>query len=125
MGESTSETGDTGVTGRAGDDRLGAFESGRAIAVPLARIEEELATLWREAAQQATQKATTSGRESGRAQALTRACLWNLIVRVPGESALVRAKRIVDAISPSVPARVLVIEARWQAEPEPVRAWIE
>src|SRR5438105_11122652 len=99
------------------DGKLSEFESGRAIAVPLPQIERELATLWREAAQAA--------RATGRAQALTRACLWNLVVRVPGETALVRAKRIIDAISSSVPARVLVLETRSDAAAEPVRAWIE
>src|SRR5262249_5790673 len=47
-------------------------------------------------------------------RAVTRACLWNLVVRVSGEERFVYAKRLIDEVSAQVPARVIV----WRAEPD-------
>ena len=65
-------------------DRLQVFERGEAIEVPVGRIEAELAALWRRAAE---------ARPGQIPNAVTRACLWNLVVRVRGEADFKRAKQ--------------------------------
>ncbi len=91
---------------------LEAFAAGRAIPVPVAAIGDELAALWRLAA-------TPGGRT-----AVTRACLWNLIVHTTA-AGFERAKRLVDDVSPTVPARVLVLKTDRAAPTATPRAWIE
>ena len=72
-------------------DRLQVFERGDAIEVPVGRIEAELAALWRRAAE---------ARPGQSPDAVTRACLWNLVVRVHGEAEqFAAAKRIIDELS--------------------------
>jgi glucose-6-phosphate dehydrogenase assembly protein OpcA len=95
-------------------DKLDTFERGGAIEVPVARIEAELAALWREAAQKVERK-----------HPITRACLWNLIVRVDSEPLFVDAKKLIDEISTQVPARVILLHTQGQAPDAPVRAWVE
>jgi glucose-6-phosphate dehydrogenase assembly protein OpcA len=95
-------------------DKLETFEKGGAIEVPVARIEPELAALWRDAAQ-----------KSGRKHPITRACLWNLIVRVDTEPLFVEAKRLIDEISNQVPARVILLHTQANAPDAPIRAWVE
>ena len=68
-------------------DRLQLFEQGGAIEVPVGRIEAELAALWRRAAE---------ARPGQIPKAVTRACLWNLVVRVRGEAEFVHAKKVID-----------------------------
>jgi glucose-6-phosphate dehydrogenase assembly protein OpcA len=97
-------------------DELETFERGGAIEVPVARIEDELAALWRQAAQQAN----ATGRKP-----VTRASLWNLIVRVDSEPLFVEAKRLIDEISAQVPARVIVLHVQNGGADLPLRAWVE
>jgi glucose-6-phosphate dehydrogenase assembly protein OpcA len=97
-------------------DRLADFEKGDSIEVPLNRIEAELAHLWRQAAE-------PKGDEKKRTP-VTRACLWNLIVRVGGEE-FRAAKRLIDDVSKAVPARVIVLRAEPLIEEQPIRAWVE
>lgn len=100
------------------DARLEDFESGHAIEVPFARIEAELSSLWRQAARGAEQT-------KARRPLVTRACLWNLVVRVAEEAALAAVKQLVDDISVRVPARVIVVRPVLRQQPDQVRAWIE
>src|SRR5262245_46577496 len=107
------------------DDRLIKFESGEAIEVPVERIEQELAELWRRAAEARTRPGERV------ASPVTRACLWNLIVRATGEH-FRAAKRLIDEVSESVPARVILLHSETGAVgPEaamvdrPIRAWVE
>lgn len=93
---------------------LDAFAAGLAIPVPLPAIEKELASLWRMAES-----------EGGARASVTRACLWNLVVRTSDESGFQRAKELVDAISPKLPARVLVLKTDRGAATARPRAWIE
>ena len=76
-------------------DRLQVFERGGAIEVPVARIEAELAALWRRAAE---------ARPGQIPNAVTRACLWNLVVRVRGEDEFTHAKRVIDDLAQRIPA---------------------
>ncbi|HEY7957292.1 MAG TPA: glucose-6-phosphate dehydrogenase assembly protein OpcA [Polyangia bacterium] len=99
--------------------RLATFERGGAIEVPLGRIESELAALWRQAAEAKRE------REGEAPRPVTRACLWNLIVRVSGEDGFIAVKRLIDEISSQVPARAIVLHVE-PAEPEqPIKAWVE
>lgn len=95
-------------------DKLDTFEQGGAIEVPVARIEQELAALWRAAAQKA-----------GKSGAVSRACLWNLIVRVDSEARFVEAKKLIDDVSAQLPARVIVLHTDSAAPDAPMRAWVE
>jgi len=95
-------------------DRLASFEKGDAIEVPVGRIEAELSALWRKAAEL----------KPGERHAVTRACLWNLIVRT-GSAQFDRAKKLVDELSASIPARAIVLHAQPGEEDRPIRAWVE
>jgi glucose-6-phosphate dehydrogenase assembly protein OpcA len=99
------------------DDRLASFERGDAIEVPLGKIEQELAALWRRAAEP---------KPGEKPRPITRACLWNLIVRATGEN-FRAAKRLIDDISKYIPARVIVLhsEPGPQDVDKPIRAWVE
>ncbi len=88
------------------------FTRGESIPVALGAIERELGALWRKLA------------DARGGEAVTRACLWNLIVRTDSEAGFAHAKRVVDEISPDLPARVLVLKTERQAPPS-LRAWIE
>jgi len=93
------------------DERLAEFERGDAIEVPVDRIESELSALWRKAAE-------------NRDAPVTRACLWNLVMRVDGPERFARAKRLIDEVAQRIPARTIVMAS------EPggaggVRAWVE
>jgi hypothetical protein len=102
-----------------GGDRLATFEKGEAIEVPAARIEAELAALWRAAA---------LGRPGEAPRPVTRACLWNLIVRVQGEANFTYAKKLIDDVSATIPARAIVMRPEPGAGPTDeggIRAWIE
>jgi glucose-6-phosphate dehydrogenase assembly protein OpcA len=89
------------------------FEKGGAIEVPVARIEQELANLWRQAAQRS------------KVNAITRACLWNLIVRVDTEPLFISAKKLIDDVSAQVPARVILMHTAANDPDAPIRAWVE
>jgi len=96
-------------------DRLQVFERGGAIEVPVARIEAELAALWRRAAE---------ARPGQMPKAVTRACLWNLVVRVRGDAEFAHAKNVIDDLAQRIPARTIVL----RIEPEGadgLRAWVE
>jgi glucose-6-phosphate dehydrogenase assembly protein OpcA len=97
-----------------GDDRLASFEKGDAIEVPVGRIEAELSALWRKAAEL----------KPGERHTVTRACLWNLIVR-PGVEQFTKAKKLIDEVSASIPARTIVLHAEPGEEDRPIRAWVE
>jgi hypothetical protein len=98
-----------------GDARLQEFERGDAIEVPVGRIEGELAALWRRAAE------TRPGVEP---RAVTRACLWNLVIRVHGETQFLRVKRVVDELAQRLPARTVVCRVE-RAQADGLRAWVE
>lgn len=95
-------------------EKLETFERGGAIEVPVARIEAELAGLWRQAAQSA-----------GKKHPVTRACLWNLIVRVDSEPMFVAAKPLIDEISKQIPARVILLHTAAADGGDTLRAWVE
>lgn len=102
-------------------DRLATFEKGEAIEVPVQRIEQELAALWRAAARASA---------DGKPRAVTRACLWNLVVRVEGESDFMSTKRLIDELSAHVPTRVILVRPQLQREGDRVsegeiHAWVE
>lgn len=96
-------------------DRLDTFERGEAIEVPVGRIEAELSVLWRQAA---------AGRPGDKPRPVTRACLWNLIVRVGGES-FRSAKKMIDEVSKTLPARTIILQAEPTVPEQPIRAWVE
>ncbi len=96
-------------------DRLQLFEQGGAIEVPVERIEAELAVLWRRAAE---------SRPGQIPNAVTRACLWNLVVHVRGEAHFTTAKRVIDDLSQRIPARTIVVRVEPDA-PDALRAWVE
>ena len=112
MEEAVSEP----ASATSGDAKLADFEDGRAIEVPVARIEAELAALWRRAAE---------ARPGQIPRAVTRACLWNLIVHVHGEAQFTHAKRNIDELAQRLPARTLVVRAEPDGPDEEVRAWVE
>jgi glucose-6-phosphate dehydrogenase assembly protein OpcA len=97
------------------DVRLQEFARGDAIEVPVGRIESELAALWRRAAEVG---------QGALPKAVTRACLWNLVIRVHGEPQFVRAKRLVDDLAQRLPARTIVCRVE-PDEPDGLRAWVE
>ncbi|MCU1277339.1 MAG: Glucose-6-P dehydrogenase subunit, partial [bacterium] len=96
-------------------DRLQVFEQGGAIEVPVGRIEAELAALWRRAAE---------SRPGMIPKAVTRACLWNLVVRVRGEAQFTTAKKVIDELSQRIPARTIVVRVDPDG-PDQLRAWVE
>ena len=96
-------------------DRLQLFEQGGAIEVPVGRIEAELAALWRRAAE---------ARPGQIPKAVTRACLWNLVVRVRGEAEFVHAKKVIDDLAQRIPARTIVMRIE-PDQPDSLRAWVE
>jgi hypothetical protein len=100
-----------------GGDRVATFERGEALEVPLAKIENELAALWRQAAAR-----SASGPKR---QPVTRACLWNLVLRVEGEDRFRATKRLIDELSDQVPARVILCRAEPTFADGPMRAWVE
>jgi glucose-6-phosphate dehydrogenase assembly protein OpcA len=114
MEETVSETADKG--GGDGDERLAEFARGDAIEVPIHRIEAELAALWRRAAE---------ARPGQIPKAVTRACLWNLVVRVQGDTQFQRAKRVIDDLAQRIPARTIVMRAEPDGGKECIRAWVE
>jgi glucose-6-phosphate dehydrogenase assembly protein OpcA len=99
----------------ASDEKLVEFERGQAIEVPVGRIEGELAALWRRAAE---------SRPGQIPNAVTRACLWNLVVRVQGEAQFTQAKRLIDDLSQRIPARAIVMRSEPEGK-DAIRAWVE
>jgi glucose-6-phosphate dehydrogenase assembly protein OpcA len=100
----------------ADSERIHIFQRGESIAVSPSRIEAELTVLWRQAAARA-------GEGKG---AVTRACLWNLVVRAAaGEEGLAKAKQIVDELSRVVPARAIVLSTDPGAAEEALSASVE
>ncbi len=99
----------------AADDELLHFVQGDKIEVNPDKIEAEISRLWRKAA---------LDQKEGKTRVVTRACLWNLIVRTRGAEGLHYAKQLVDEIAPSVPVRVLLLHED-AGESDRVRAFIE
>jgi glucose-6-phosphate dehydrogenase assembly protein OpcA len=93
------------------------FAAGKSIPVALKDVEKSIPAMWRKLAEAA--------KEKGAKTAVTRACLWNLIVRTSGGKAFDEAKQLIDTISNSVPARVLVLDAQPAAPTAPIQSWIE
>jgi glucose-6-phosphate dehydrogenase assembly protein OpcA len=93
------------------------FAAGKSIPVALKDVEKSIPAMWRKLAEAAKEKGTKT--------AVTRACLWNLIVRTPGGKVFDEAKQLIDTISNSVPARVIVLDAQPGAPTAPIQAWIE
>jgi hypothetical protein len=107
------------------DGVLEEFERGQAIEVPVSRVEAELAALWRRAADGALKAGEVRGRTPGQTpSAVTRACLWNLVVRVEGEDEFIRMKRLIDDLAQRIPARTIVVRAELEGTPQ-IRAWVE
>lgn len=75
--------------------RVERFTQGEGVEVEVGAIERDLAALWRQS--------------GDKGHAVTRACLWNLVVIVDHEVALEEARTTVDAIITSVPARVVIV----------------
>ncbi|MSP59903.1 MAG: hypothetical protein EXR72_06105 [Myxococcales bacterium] len=98
------------------EQRVSEFAAGRALRVELAVLEKELSALWRQAGE------GVAGKERA---AVTRACLWNLVVHASDGATFDRAKAMIDAIASRVPARVLVLKADRTAPSTPIEAWIE
>ncbi len=97
------------------DERVETFEKGEALEVPPGRIEAELSALWRAAAGDAQKP-------------VTRACLWNFVVRCQGDADFTYAKKLIDDISERVPARVIVLRpepSQSQGEEGAISAWVE
>ena len=84
---------------------------GMAVAVDVAGIEKELASLWR-----------TQSKE--KAQALTRACSWNLIVHCSDDASVARAKQTADALVRSVPTRTIIVKNEPYATGKEIEAWV-
>jgi glucose-6-phosphate dehydrogenase assembly protein OpcA len=97
-------------------DKRDLFERGESIEVPLGKIESELSSLWRQAAEPVPGE---------KPRAISRACLWTLLLRVEGEQMFVAAKRLVDDISVHVPARVIVMHVEPERDDAPIRSWVE
>jgi glucose-6-phosphate dehydrogenase assembly protein OpcA len=91
-------------------DRVQSFARGEEIVVDVNAIERDLASLWRQASAEGS-------------VAVTRACLWNIVFYVEGEALFWRIKKLIDAISPAMPARVLVLRPD-QGEGQELEAWI-
>jgi glucose-6-phosphate dehydrogenase assembly protein OpcA len=111
MEEAVSERG----RANTGEIKLQEFERGNAIEVPVGRIESELAALWRRAAE---------ARPGTVPKAVTRACLWNLVIRVRGEEQFQRAKNLVDDLAQRLPARTIITRSE-RDQPAGLRAWVE
>jgi glucose-6-phosphate dehydrogenase assembly protein OpcA len=84
---------------------------GMPVAVDVAGIEKELASLWR-----------TQSKE--KAQALTRACSWNLIIHCADDAAVADAKRTADALVRSVPTRTIIVKNQPYATGKEIEAWV-
>jgi glucose-6-phosphate dehydrogenase assembly protein OpcA len=82
-------------------DAVAAFTQGASVSVAPDRIEQELLSLWRRASERA--------QAAGADFAVTRACQWNLIVHTHGEGELLAMKQVLDAVSESVPSRIMVL----------------
>jgi hypothetical protein len=72
----------------------GTPHGGAPVAVDVARIEKELAALWRN--------------QSGD-RALTRACSWNLIIRCDDDAVAETARRVASGLVRSVPTRTILV----------------
>jgi 6-phosphogluconolactonase len=99
-------------------EQVSHFTEGYAIGVDVASIERELAELWRQTAEGDV--------------AVSRACLWNLIVFTDSDEAYQRAQQLVTDVAVACPARVLMLQAAPSANVEravatsasTLRAWI-
>jgi hypothetical protein len=88
----------------------GTPHGGAAVAVDVAKIEKELAALWRT---QSSEKA------------LTRACSWNLIVHCSDDVVAARAKQTADGLVRSVPTRtILVTNHPYATTGQELEAWV-
>jgi hypothetical protein len=91
---------------------LETFTSGEPTGVDVPSIERELASLWRQSA------------ESGD-KAVSRACLWNLVIHAEGDAAYQNAQKIAQAIAPACPARFLLLDLEPPEEGRrELEAWI-
>jgi glucose-6-phosphate dehydrogenase assembly protein OpcA len=86
------------------------FTSGERIGVDVQAIERELGSLWREA--------TSDGRQS-----VTRACLWNVVVRGNGEG-FDRACALAQASVSLVPARLLLVRLEPAGGGPEIETWV-
>jgi glucose-6-phosphate dehydrogenase assembly protein OpcA len=84
---------------------------GMAVAVDVTGIEKELASLWR-------------AQSKERAQALTRACSWNLIIHCADEAAAAEAKKTADALVRSVPTRTIIVTNQPYSSGQEIEAWV-
>jgi glucose-6-phosphate dehydrogenase assembly protein OpcA len=94
------------------EEKVETFQRGGAIEVPPGRIEAELSALWRAAA-------------SREQMPVTRACLWNLIVRCQGEEDFRYTKKLIDDVSERLPARVIVLRPEPSQSEGAIQAWVE
>lgn len=77
-----------------------AFTSGKNIGVDVSSIERELASLWRQAS-------TRGG--GGQDLAVTRACMWNLLVHVSDTVDQEVVTKLIDDVVIAVPSRAIVL----------------
>jgi glucose-6-phosphate dehydrogenase assembly protein OpcA len=83
--------------------------------VSVSRIEEDLKNLW---------KQTASGTESGKEYAITRACVFNLVVYAPGERSHEEVSRIMAEVTLQHPGRILVLLGGSRPDSSELDAWV-
>lgn len=114
------------------------FSRGEAISVEVDRIERELAALWQAAGRADAAPAVPAAASDGDAGAgdavspgtraatvLSRASLWNVVVPAHGSASLGRTKKLLDELTPSIPARVIVLNQTSDGGGQSLRATIE
>jgi len=86
--------------------------AGYAVAVDVGGIEKELAALWR-----------TQSKE--KAQELTRACSWNLVVHCVDEAGLKLGKATADTLIHSIPTRTILVKNEpYNTGGKEIEAWV-
>lgn len=106
------------------------FSRGEALTVEVDRIERELAALWQTASRADAAPDQLAGGEDAagaarEATVVSRAALWNIVVPVHGPESLARIKHLLDELTPSIPARVIVLHQTASAGDATLRATIE
>ncbi|HET6280346.1 MAG TPA: glucose-6-phosphate dehydrogenase assembly protein OpcA [Polyangia bacterium] len=104
------------------------FSRGEAISVEVDRIERELAALWQAAGRAEVAPATSADGDATPVRpstVLSRASLWNIVVPAHGSESLGRTKKLVDDLTPSIPARVIVLNQAAGDGEQSLRATIE
>ncbi|HVP39200.1 MAG TPA: glucose-6-phosphate dehydrogenase assembly protein OpcA [Candidatus Saccharimonadales bacterium] len=98
--------------------------AGERKAVDVAAIEAELAALWRSAARSA-RRGAGGGDGEAPAEAVTRACLWNLVAHALDGAAADALQEELARLSVEVPARVVLVRTDAAAPEDHIAAWIQ